>query len=360
MSRTIIIIGAGPAGLTAALELLRLNRDDEVFVLEAEDAVGGLAKTINWNGNRFDLGGHRFFSKDDRVNDWWNSIMPMPVVKRKSSIFYNGELIDYPLKLSYKVIRQLGIRKIYRAVRSYIKSQSIKREIASLEDFYISRFGEELYHLFFHDYTLKVWGINPSNIAAEWGPQRIEGVSLGKAFLSALTKHSTEKSMTDHFFFPSEGCGAFWDKVAEEIQHLGGHIITSCEVRRIISIENRITEVICSTPTGEWKIQGGIFFSSLPIRELCLKMSNTVPRVESIAKRLHYRDMVVVGVLLDKAKCANTGLIISKRDEQWIYIQDSEVRFGRIQIINNWSTNMVEHTNDSILIILEYLSLIHI
>lgn len=231
MKKKIIVLGAGPAGLTTALELLRNNEQNEVFVLESDDRVGGLAKTIDWNGNRFDLGGHRYFTHDRRVIDWWNQMLYMPVVSRKSSIYYRGQFIEYPLKYSIKTLRVLGAGNVFKIIQSYLARKQDDK--GSLEDFFVSRFGSELYQLFFHDYTCKVWGREPSQISSDWGPQRIEGVSLKKVLKTMFTNKCVEPSMTDNFYFSAQGCGALWDNVAAKIEQMGGIIMAHCKVEMI-------------------------------------------------------------------------------------------------------------------------------
>ena len=176
MSKRIVIIGAGPAGLTTAIELLRQKNHSEVIVIEADKGVGGLAKTISWGDNKFDIGGHRYFSTNTFVKEWWNSILPMQEVRRHSSIYFQQKYIDYPIKLSCDTLNKLGSRMMLQIIWSYLNSRVQQSSIESLEDFFISRFGEKLYRLFFHDYTKKVWGKEPSEISPDWGPERIKGI----------------------------------------------------------------------------------------------------------------------------------------------------------------------------------------
>ena len=220
MSKRIVIIRAGPAGLTTAIELLRQKNHSEVIVIEADKGVGGLAKTISWGDNKFDIGGHRYFSTNTFVKEWWNSILPMQEVRRHSSIYFQQKYIDYPIKLSCDTLNKLGSRMMLQIIWSYLNSRVQQSSIESLEDFFISRFGEKLYRLFFHDYTKKVWGKEPSEISPDWGPERIKGISLSEVTRTALIRHSKEPSLTDWFYYPRYGCGELWEIIAEKIDQL--------------------------------------------------------------------------------------------------------------------------------------------
>lgn len=354
MSGKIIVIGAGPAGLTAALEFLRRDAGNEVLVLEAEGSIGGLARTIDWNGNRFDIGGHRFFSRDADVERWWRGIMPMRSVERHSSIYFAGKFIDYPIRLSADTVRKLGVRRVMALGWSYLRTRVRKGEIHSLEDFYISRFGEALYRLFFHDYTHKVWGREPARISPDWGPQRIEGISLGRIAAAAILRESPEPSLMERFLFPAEGCGAFWEAAAEQIRQRGGQILLNCKVKGIECRDSRITELLCETPSGAIRASGDVYVSSMPLRDLCLRMTGIPANVAAVASRLRYRDMIVVGALLDGRSVRAEGTYLSACKDQWIYVQDRNVGFGRIQIIGNWSEAMVKDPERHILLALEY------
>lgn len=275
MHKKAIIIGAGPAGLTAAYELLKRTTIQPI-VLEKSEYMGGLSRTINYKGNRIDIGGHRFFSKSDRVMNWWLNILPlqtlntqdlvinyqqkkklldikqtsanpdkedhvMLVRKRKSRIFFNRTFFDYPLKITPDTLYKLGAMRSTRIGLSYLKSTlfPIKHE-KNLEEFFINRFGYELYHTFFKSYTEKVWGVPCTQISAEWGAQRIKGVSIAKSIAhfcksllprtTDLAQKNTETSLIEQFLYPKYGPGHLWEEVARKIKEMGGIILTNTEV----------------------------------------------------------------------------------------------------------------------------------
>src|SRR5271170_4107230 len=273
MKKTAIIIGAGPAGLTAAYELLT-RTDIHPIVLEKSAAMGGLSRTVNYKGNRIDIGGHRFFSKSDRVMNWWLSHMPidaasdqkisyrgqsrevqtstqsdqdavMLIRQRKSRIYFLRKFFDYPVRLSAQTLWKLGYVRSVKIALSYLKSVLFPpKKVENLEDFFISRFGRELYLTFFKSYTEKVWGMPCAKISAEWGAQRIKGLSITKSlihFLKTATTHKsddvsqkdTETSLIENFMYPKLGPGQLWELVAEKILAMGGDIVTEFDVNRI-------------------------------------------------------------------------------------------------------------------------------
>lgn len=354
MSKRIVIIGAGPAGLTAALELLRQGNDNEVIVLETERTVGGLAKTITWGNNKYDIGGHRFFSADDQIIKWWNDILPMSVVNRHSSIFFRNQYIDYPIKLSVSMLKKLGRPLVLRIIWSYLEMRVRQPKVESLEDFFISRFGGELYRLFFHDYTKKVWGREPSEISQDWGPERIKGISLTEIIRNVIKGHSQEPSLTEYFLYPPNGCGDFWETVANMVIELGGTILMEHKVTQLKRDRERIIGVHCTTPTGSINIAGDSVISTMPLQDLIGCIPDVPGEVSSVASRLRYRDMIVVGVTLDKRVLAVEGSPLLQTNDQWIYVQDKDIEFGRIQIMNNWSITMVDEPESHILLALEY------
>jgi len=457
MAKKAIIIGAGPAGLTAGLELLR--RSDVVpVILEASDEIGGISRTIRYKGNRMDIGGHRFFSKSDRVMQWWMDLMPpdlsvpgvsapesppdqsdasgqqaqpfeisyqgkrrvvnipahleeepplrglgpllgdadyeegepdadqdgatsaadavetvvvqepanpdlvMLIRPRRSRIYYLRKFFDYPITLTANTLKNLGAVRMARVGTSYAWSRvhQIKPE-KSLEDFLINRFGRELYLTFFKSYTEKVWGTPCHEISAEWGAQRIKGLSLTTAVKhlvkkmfrakgegSDLAQKGTDTSLIERFMYPKFGPGQLWEHVAELIQQKGGEIHMNWKVDRLNfapgaseSEPLRVESLEAVNAAGERRtFAGDYFFSTMPMRELIRAMNTAIPaNVLEVSDGLQYRDFITVGLLADrlKVKEPDGGLL----KDTWIYIQEPDVLLGRLQIFNNWSPYLV-------------------
>jgi len=382
-----VIIGAGPAGLTAAYEFV--TRTGIVpIVLESSEAMGGISRTIQYKGNRIDIGGHRFFSKSDRVMNWWLQIIPlqstpgvqsisyqqktrmieapeagpdptttdsvMLVRKRKSRIYFLRQFFDYPIRLSGDTVSKLGPAKVARIGTSYMWSVLFPiRNEQNLEQFFMNRFGRELYLTFFKSYTEKVWGVPCKEISAAWGAQRIKGLSITKTVLhllkqvkkkksSDLSQKDVETSLIEQFMYPKHGPGQMWEEVAEKIKARGGQILTSWKVFRLITEGDRVTGVEASNwKTGETRVfEGDYFYSTMPIKELVHALDGKVPEsVRRISDGLVYRDFITVGLLLNKLKIteADGGPI----QDNWIYIQEPDVQVGRLQIFNNWSPYLV-------------------
>lgn len=388
-----VIVGAGPAGLTAAYELL--TRTDIVpIVLEKSEYMGGISRTVNYKGNRIDIGGHRFFSKSDRVMQWWLKILPMQatgeastqityqrqtssipapaqtadphredrvmlVRSRKSRIYFMRQFFSYPITLSGDTIRKLGIWKTMRIGFSYLRSLVFPiRNEKNLEEFFINRFGRELYLTFFKSYTEKVWGIECKEISAEWGAQRIKGLSIYKTITHVLKKlvqrqkkdisqKDVETSLIEQFLYPKFGPGQMWEEVAERIRTQGGEILTHWSVEGIEHTEGeRVSAVLARhTQTGESRrFEGDYFFSTMPVKELVAAMNPPAPgSVREISDGLVYRDFITVGVLCNRIKLQEKSGGLVK--DNWIYIQEPDVLVGRLQVFNNWSPFMVSDPN---------------
>jgi protoporphyrinogen oxidase len=435
-NRVAIIIGAGPAGLTAALELLR-RTNIKPIVLEASGEIGGISRTIRYKGNRMDIGGHRFFSKSDRVMQWWIDLMPPelargeavgpaaisyqgkkrvvavparlpeePVLRgigpivvetdteetdaggvvhpeehghtetvvvaepadpdlvmlirpRKSRIYYLRKFFDYPITLTATTLGNLGVVRTIKVGTSYLKSRV--SQIApekSLEDFLINRFGRQLYLTFFKSYTEKVWGTPCDAISAEWGAQRIKGLSLTTAVKHFVKKtfarkpkgaaggdvaqKGTDTSLIERFMYPKFGPGQLWEHVAQLVCEGGGEIhmgwkvdAIHCAGPRVISIEAVNAAGLRRTFAGEY------FFSTMPMRELVAAIDAPVPEnVREVSEGLQYRDFITVGLLADRLKVQEPDGGLLK--DTWIYVQEPDVLLGRLQIFNNWSPYLVE------------------
>lgn len=363
-NKTAIIIGAGPAGLTAAYELLT-RTDIQPIVLERGHALGGLAQTFLYNGNRLDLGGHRFFSKSQRVLDWWYSHLPIAseedavqtedcflIRHRHSRIYFLQEFFAYPIRPTWETIAKLGALRTVRIALSYGHSRIFPiRPEKTLEDFFINRFGAELYQTFFREYTEKVWGRPCDQIGAEWGAQRIKGLSIGRAIRHFLRKEeadtrteplqrTTETSLIERFLYPKLGAGQMWEVVGRRIRELGGEILAGWDATRLEVRDGRVLAVEARNESGQSRrFTSDYVFSTTSIQELIRAFCGDVPiNVREVAEGLEYRDMIVVGVLartlkkVDDGQSGPTGLI-----DNWIYIQEPGVRMGRLQIFNNWS-----------------------
>jgi protoporphyrinogen oxidase len=390
LSQKAVIIGAGPAGLTAALEMVR-HGGIQPIVLEASHEIGGISRTIRYKGNRMDIGGHRFFSKSDRVMEWWLEIMPpaladanapsfaikyqnkkrdvaapalhldpqkddllMLVRPRKSRIYFLRRFFDYPIKLTPDTLRKLGLSRTFLVGMSYLRARVFQRKPEkSLEDFIVNRFGLELYGLFFESYTEKVWGVHPRHISPEWGAQRIKGLSLTSAVIhfakqllpskkdKDLAQKGTETSLIEQFLYPKFGPGQLWEHVAELVEKGGGEVHLGMQVRRLLTEGNRIVGLEVVDDAGKThRISADQVISTMPVRHLVNALDCPVPdAVKQVSDGLMYRDFITVGLLVNKlAVTEDDG---SPLKDTWIYIQEPDVLVGRLQIFNNWSPWMV-------------------
>jgi protoporphyrinogen oxidase len=394
MKKIAVIAGAGPAGLTAALEMLRQS-DILPIVFEADCQVGGISKTINYRGNRIDLGGHRFFSKSDWVMRWWQEILPiaagqiesegalnltyqrqthnlipqtfaapssegvMLVRRRLSRIFFRRRFFDYPLKINATTLKNLGLIETLKIGLSYGRSKlRLDKTENTLEEFLINRFGDRLYRTFFKNYTEKVWGVPCRDISPEWGAQRIKGLSITKAVRHAIAnllypsaatgiaQRRTETSLIEKFLYPNLGPGQMWEEVARQVLLRGGEVHLR---QRIVGIAREGQRIIAVDVRNEFteevkRVRCDYFISSMPVRDLTMLLNPEDSRVATVAANLPYRDFITVGLLLRKM------LITTKQDgatgngmppDNWIYIQEPDVKVGRLQIFNNWSPAMV-------------------
>ncbi len=375
--KTAVIIGAGPAGLTAAYELLK-KTNVKPIVFEMSKDIGGISKTVRYKGNRMDIGGHRFYTKSDRVMQWWLNIMPLQEMllrrnsnesdrvmlkrKRLSRILFLGQFFDYPISLKFETVIKLGFLKLIKIGISYIIARifPIKKE-KSLEDFFINRFGKQLYLMFFKDYTEKVWGVPCSEISPKWGAQRIKNLSIVKIIIHALreivlkdpslAQKKIETSLIGQFIYPKYGPGQLWEEVAAIIKKKGGEIYAQHEAFEIACNGNKIISVNAKNlATGKIiKRRSDYLFSSMPVKDLIHSFNNGVPRkVRQVARGLMYRDFITVGLLVNKLKIKNNTKIKTRNDivpDNWIYIQEKDVKIGRLQIFNNWSPYMVKDQN---------------
>ena len=338
----VVIIGAGPAGLTAAYELLK--HDIATTVLEKDPKyVGGLARTVEHKGYRFDIGGHRFFSKNQEVEDLWTEILGSEMLTRKrlSRIYYRGRYFAYPIKAA-NALWNLGPIEAVRCMASYAYARARPiRNPRSLEDWVRNQFGWRLFSIFFKTYTEKVWGISTKELSADWAAQRIKSLDLWLVLKSALMprRRPTNRSdvvttLIDRFRYPRFGPGQMWERVAEIRRKKGRPVLHGRTVDRIEHDGGRVRSVVTRTASGEIEEhQGSDFISSMPIRELVSRLDPAPPEsVRRAAESLSYRDFISVAVMIDRADVF---------PDNWIYIHDPTVKVGRIQNFKNWSPDMV-------------------
>ncbi|MDD6102048.1 MAG: NAD(P)/FAD-dependent oxidoreductase [Clostridiales bacterium] len=391
----VIVIGAGPAGLTAAYELLNRGSGYDVVILEESDMFGGISKTVVHNGNRMDMGGHRFFSKIPEVNEWWDKMLPMQgspakddlilnrnvsVVKggpnpetenevmlsrhRVSRIFFDNKFYDYPISLKLETFKNMGFFTTIKVGVSYMKALIFKKPETNLENFYINRFGKVLYSMFFEYYTENLWGRHPSEIDASWGNQRVKGLSIvavikdvfGKIFKKNNRK--IETSLIETFRYPKLGPGQLWEVTAEKIAAMGGTIIKNAKVTGVVKGEDNLIKAVIYEKDGQQiRIDGDIVISSMPVKDLVCGMNDVPDDISRIAEGLPYRDYMTLGVLVNKLNLKNmtnlktVGNIVP---DCWVYVQDRRVKMGRFQIYNNWSPYLVKDIENTVWLGLEY------
>ncbi|MEW5931366.1 MAG: NAD(P)/FAD-dependent oxidoreductase [Gemmatimonadota bacterium] len=332
----VVVVGAGPGGLTAAYLLAR--EGIPVTVLEGDEVVGGLSRTVEHKGYRFDIGGHRFFTKYEPVEALWQEVLGPEFIQvpRLSRIFYDGKYFDYPLKAA-NALRGLGLWTTVRVVASYLRSRlSPEPEEVNLEQWVTNRFGRRLYEIFFRTYTEKVWGIPCTEISAEWAAQRIQNLSLWSAILSAtsLNRRSADiRTLIHEFQYPRLGPGQMWEAFRDRVVEMGGEVLMRHEVRGLHVEDGRVVAVEAETPEGTRRIEGEHFVSTMPVRSLVRALRPAPPdEVAGAGEGLAYRDFLVVALILDQA---------DPFPDNWIYVHSPGVRVGRIQNFRNWSPAMV-------------------
>lgn len=390
-----LIVGAGPAGLTAAYELLTKAKDIEVVVFEESDCFGGISKTVEYKGNRMDMGGHRFFSKMPGVNEWWDRMLPMQgepakddillertaaleaggadpekvervmlTRHRVSRILFDSKFYDYPISLKFETFKNMGLLNTIKVGFSYVAALVHKLPEDNLENFYINRFGRKLYSMFFEYYTENLWGRHPREIDASWGAQRVKGLSItavlkdvfGKVFHKKNRK--VETSLIEEFKYPKLGPGQLWDVTADEVQKLGGTIIKNAKVVKVHKNEKSEIDSLTYEKDGqEHTVEGDYLISSMPVRDLVAGMNDVPEEPARIAEGLPYRDYMTLGVLVSELNLENKTNIRTVGDivpDCWVYVQDRNVKLGRFQIYNNWSPYMVKDLEHTVWIGLEY------
>lgn len=392
--KKVIVIGGGPAGLTAAYELLKKSQDFEVVLFEESEMFGGISRTVNYKGNRMDMGGHRFFSKVPEVNSWWEHMLPMQgslskddlvlkrdaavsqggpdpeqtdnvMLKRKriSRIYFKHRFFDYPISLKFQTIRNMGFGTTIIVGFSYLKSVIFKRKENSLEDFYVNRFGRKLYSMFFEKYTENLWGRYPSEISPEWGAQRVKGLSIIAVLKDVACKilrvknRKVETSLIEEFSYPKYGPGQMWEITAGKIKDLGGVIHKNSKVINIIKKNNSVTEIVYEQDGKQFKMDCDYVISSMPIKDLVEGMNDVPKKYADIASGLPYRDYMTVGVLISDMKLKNKTHIATFGNiipDNWVYVHDRKVKMGRFQVYNNWSPYLVNDVENTVWLGLEY------
>ena len=381
-----LIIGGGAAGISCAYSLVNDSDDIKPIVIEMQNCIGGLARTVRYGNLSADIGPHRFFTKDKSVMELWENVLPLQGCdalddkllnrqvdfkdgkldpetenqvflrrRRFSRIYYMKKFFDYPVKMNLKTIINLGIIRTMLCGFSYIKSCFIKRDENNLEDFMINRFGNVLYKTFFEFYTQKVWGRHPKNISKEWGNQRIKGLSLIKTLLNKFSKKK-ETSLIEEYFYPKFGAGQMWDSMAEYIIQAGGEIHLNAKVTEI-NIENgTIKSLTVEDTNGTYEWYGDYIISSMPVKDLITSMNNVSDNINKIADGLPYRDYQLVSFKVENFNLKNNTdwkTIDNICPDSWIYVQDREVNVGRIYIPKNFSPYMQKDINET-LICMEY------
>lgn len=345
MNKKVVIIGAGPAGLTAAYSLLKKSKEAEVTVIEADPKyVGGISKTVEYKNFRFDIGGHRFFSKSKEVEDFWTEILPDDMLDRprSSRIFYRGKFFSYPLKAA-EALFKLGVFESTRCMLSYAKAQvSPTPDPKNFEDWVSNKFGKRLFSIFFKTYTEKVWGMNCKDISADWAAQRIKGLSLASAVKNAVlpkrkpkNRGEVIKTLIDTFRYPRLGPGMMWEACADKIKEMGGSVLMGQKVTgcRWDEDENVWSVTYRDADGAENHIRADHVVSSAALNQLGKALSPKLSApAAAAADSLKYRDFITV------------ALIVKDREQfsdNWIYIHDPNVTVGRVQNFKSWSPEMV-------------------
>lgn len=390
----VIIIGGGPAGLTAAFELLKTGEPFAVTVLEETGQLGGISKTVAYHGNRMDMGGHRFFSKMPEVNDWWERILPlqgapakddlllkrqlslaengpdpektdrvMLLRRRVSRIYFDGKFYDYPISLKPETFRNMGLVNTLQCGCSYLKAAIRKLPEDNLENFYINSFGRRLYGMFFEYYTQDLWGRHPRDIDASWGAQRTKGLSVmgiikdvcGKVFRVKSRRVNT--SLIEEFKYPKLGPGALWEEVARQVEEMGGAIRLNAQVCALHRQGSCIDSVTYRQDGADVVIPADAVISSMPLKDLVQGMNDVPAEPARIAAGLPYRDYMTLGVLVKELlpkNMTNLTTVGNIVPDCWVYVQDCHVKMGRFQIYNNWSPYLVKDPEGTVWVGLEY------
>ena len=336
-SSSVIIIGGGPAGLTAGYELMK--HGVESIIIEKSDKVGGISRTETYKGYRFDIGGHRFYTKVSEVQEIWEEILGYDFIQvpRLSRIYYDGKFYDYPLSI-FKALNNLGASQSTIILLSYLKAK-LKRQFnpqfepETFEEWVTDCFGKQLYRTFFKTYTEKVWGIPCSQIRADWAAQRIQNMSLKQAVINSIFGSQNAKSLIKTFDYPRLGPGMMWERCQEILDNAGSPVHLNTEVIRVEHEERRIIQVVAKQGNRHFELSGDCFINSMPISLLARRLDPPPPHyVLEAARGLKYRDFLIVSLVIDQENLF---------PDNWIYIHSPQFNVGRIQNFKNWSPKMV-------------------
>ncbi|MBQ7972615.1 MAG: FAD-dependent oxidoreductase, partial [Lachnospiraceae bacterium] len=387
--KNVIIIGAGPAGLAAGYELLKQSKDYNVTILEATNEIGGLARTVKYKNFYMDLGGHHYFSKEKRVMDWWEEIMPLqgepafddarcmrfvptkeggpdPAYKndvllvrdRVAQVYRDGKYYDYPITMNMSTLRNMGIGSTLKAGISFVGSSVARRKENSLENFYINKYGKQIYSMFFENYTQKLWGRHPNEIDGSWGAQKLKGLTVTSEDKDSSKKNGKKTSGYENpYYYPKYGSGQMWECVAAKIEEMGGKIHKNCKVVKVNTEGSRVTSLVGVIDGESIEVYGDEFISTMPMKDMVCGMNNVPENIKGIAEKLPYRELVYVGIQvpsLNIKKPPHSKSLGELTPDTWICIQDADIKMSKLQIYNNWSPYMLEKPDKSVWIGAEY------
>ncbi len=334
-NKKIVILGGGLAGLSAGYELAKAGL--KVTVIEKWEDVGGLARTMKVKGFKFDTGPHRWYSKNNQVNNWMLKLLGNEVIKvpRLTRIYFDKKFFYYPIKLG-NALMGIGIAKALMAVYDYVlarlKSRFFKLSLKTMEDGYINQFGKTLYETFFKRYSEKLWGEDCRNISIDWVGQRTRGLNIFTLIKDSIFKSKSVVSLVDEFSYPKNGIGRLAEKMAEFIRNSGGEILTDSDVIRINHKNNQITSVIIKIRGGNKEISGDDFISSIPINEVVQILAPLVSKeIQVLKDKLRYRDELQVALFINKTHIT---------PDTWIYVHPKEIPFMRVMEMDNWSDKL--------------------
>lgn len=368
VKKQVIIIGAGPAGITAALELLKKSDEYQVVVLEASQEIGGLSRTIRYHGNGMDIGDRRFYLEDAEIRTWWDAFLSrrdaseshtrdalMLARHDASRVYYKGNFFDVPVAFTPRTIKHMGLGASVKAGFGYIGSAMKKLPENSLENFYINRFGRQLYTMFFEEYAEKLWGHHPGDLSVDWGTASMRDFS--PFFVSedhAVKRSDSKESHSKHdFSYPKPGSGRLWEAVSEEVEAKGGVIYRNCRVTHFDVDDGSITGVHYTDADGvSSRIGADMVISSMPLKDLVAGLPSVPQEIFALAQDLVYRDLVTVGLLLDKSQEPAWEKILGQTCR--ILVPDADVKPGCIRIFNNLSPDMIADPEAHVWISLEY------